>query len=239
MLDKRYLTILLFLCVLVLLIIVPLPYNFSYVYNEDGRIASGLIHLEIGDYSTFHVNPPLVDMLGSFPAFCAQTYCPTFADLGFSHLGRMEGKAGTIWVNKNVDHFYWAVLGRYCVMIIFVLGGMIICYVWTKKVLGIYVAITVSLIWMFSPYILGNGCLICPDVPSATTGVVALYFFHCWLKHSEILESLIAGIVLGLAELTKFTLLIFYPLFVVIWLVYRLSEIKTLTKKDWYQQFKQ
>ncbi|GHT42805.1 hypothetical protein FACS189443_6160 [Planctomycetales bacterium] len=32
---------------------------------------------------------------------------------------------------------------------------------------------------------------------------------------------MLAGIILGLAELTKFTLLVFYPLFVVLWLLYR------------------
>jgi hypothetical protein len=53
------------------------------------------------------------------------------------------------------------------------------------------------------------------------------------------LEAFFTGLILGLAELTKFTLLIFYPLFIVIWLIYRLPEIKTLSKNDLFQQFKQ
>jgi hypothetical protein len=215
-----------------------LPYKFSYVYNENGRIASGLIHLQTGDYSTFHVNPPLIDTIGSFPAFCSGTYYPTSADLGFSHFGRMEYKAGDVWIKKNTDHFYWTVWGRYC-MVIFVLFGTIICYIWTKEILENFSTIIAAILWIFCPHILGHGCLICPDVPSAAVGMAAVYFFHRWLKHSEMLKALIAGLVLGLAELTKFTLLIFYPLFVVMWLLYRLPEIKTLTKKDLLQQSKQ
>ena len=37
------------LCVLSLAFILPLPGKFSYVYNEDGRLAAGLIHLRTGD----------------------------------------------------------------------------------------------------------------------------------------------------------------------------------------------
>jgi 4-amino-4-deoxy-L-arabinose transferase-like glycosyltransferase len=90
-----------------------------------------------------------------------------------------------------------------------------------------------------SPYIIAHGTLIFPDVPSAVLAVTSVYFFWKWLKRLEMLEAFIAGIVLGLAELTKFTLLIFYPLFVAMWLLYRLPEIKTLTKNHWLQQTKQ
>jgi hypothetical protein len=228
----------LILFLLALLIIVPLPCRFSYVYNEDGRLASGLVNLRYGNYSVFHVNPPLANMIGSLPAFFAGTYCPTTADLGFYHFGRMEYKAGKIWVEKNINHFFWLQCGRYCV-IVFVFWGMFICYVWAKEFFGQISAIIVSLVWLFSPYILGYGCLICPDVPSAAVGITVLYFFHHWLKHSDMPDALFSGLILGLAELTKFTLLIFYPLFIFIWLIYRLPEIKTLGKKDWYQQFKQ
>ncbi|MDR0336602.1 MAG: glycosyltransferase family 39 protein [Planctomycetaceae bacterium] len=228
----------LLLCVLTVIVAVPLPHKFSYVYNENGRLASGLIHLCTGDYSVFHVNPPLSDMIGSLPAFCAGTYCPTTADLGFSHFGRMEYKAGDVWIKKNSDHFFWMQLGRYC-MIVFVLLGTIICYIWTKELFGMSSAVISTLTWIFSPYILGYGCLICPDVPSAAVGITALYLFHRWLKRPEMLETFIAGIILGLAELTKFTLLIFYPLFIVLWILYRISEFKLLSRQDWFQQLKQ
>jgi hypothetical protein len=221
-----------------IVIIVPLPHKFSYVYNENGRLASGLIHLKTGDYSTFHVNPPLIDTIGSFPAFCAGIYCPTSADIGFSHFGRMEYKAGEVWIKKNSDHLQWMIYGRIC-MIVFVLLGTVICYVWTKEIFGIFSALIASLIWIFSPYILGYGCLICPDIPSAAVGLTALYVFHRWLKRPEILETFIAGLILGLAELTKFTLLIFYPLFVLLWIVYRIPEFKLLSRQNWFQQLKQ
>jgi hypothetical protein len=229
--------ILLLLCVLTVIITVPLPHRFSYVYNENGRLSSGLIYLYRGDYSVFHVNPPLANMIGSLPAFCAGTYCPTVADIGFSHFGRMEYKAGDVWVKKNTDHFCWMQLGRYC-LIVFILLGTIICYLWTKEMFGIFGAVLSTLTWIFSPYILGYGCLICPDVPSGAVSITALYLFHRWLKRPQISETLFSGLILGFAGLTKFTLLIFYPLFVLLWILYRIPEFHLLSRQDWFQQLK-
>lgn len=42
--------------------------------------------------------------------------------------------------------------------------------------------------------------------------------------------------VLGLAELCKFTLLVFYPLLPVLWLIDRLPERKALRWRDWCRQ---
>jgi hypothetical protein len=230
--------VLFFLCVLLIVVTAPLPGKFSYVYNENGRLASGLIHLKTGDFSIFHVNPPLPDSVGAVPSFFAKTYCPTVADIGFSHFGRMEYKAGDVWIKKNPDHFRWIKYGRFC-MTVFIFLGMVICSIGTRENFGNFPAVIVALLWLFSPYILGHGCLISPDVPSAAFAAASIYFFWKWLKRPEMLEAFFAGIILGLAELTKFTLLIFYPLFIVIWLIYRLPEMKTMTKNDWLQQFKQ
>ena len=60
-------------------------------------------------------------------------------------------------------------------------------------------------------------------------GVAAMYFFWRWLKASEWPEAIIAGLTLGLSELCKFTMLIFYPLLPVLWGIYRLPERKAMT----------
>ncbi|MDD3587453.1 MAG: hypothetical protein PHQ75_09735 [Thermoguttaceae bacterium] len=48
--------------------------------------------------------------------------------------------------------------------------------------------------------------------------------------------TLFAGLTLGLAELCKFTLLIFYPLFVLLWFLYRLPDRTKISLHDWSRQ---
>jgi hypothetical protein len=81
--------------------------------------------------------------------------------------------------------------------------------------------------------------VILEDVPSAAVGLLAVYFFWRWLKKPEMLAAFIAGIILGFAELSKFTLLIFYPLFILIWVLYRLPELRTLSRRDFVAQIGQ
>jgi hypothetical protein len=46
----------------------PLSNQFSSVHNEYGRLASEQINLISGDFSLFHVNPPLANMIGVLPS---------------------------------------------------------------------------------------------------------------------------------------------------------------------------
>jgi 4-amino-4-deoxy-L-arabinose transferase-like glycosyltransferase len=61
-------------------------------------------------------------------------------------------------------------------------------------------------------------------------GLAACYAFRLWLRKPGWCQTIIAGAVLGLAELTKFTLIVFYPLWLVMWIVYRLPERRELNR---------
>jgi 4-amino-4-deoxy-L-arabinose transferase-like glycosyltransferase len=78
-------------------------------------------------------------------------------------------------------------------------------------------------LWCFGPNILAYGHLITPDMGAAALGVAAGYVYWKWLKVPTWHGALAAGFVLGLAELTKFTLVVFVPVWVVLWLVRRCS----------------
>jgi len=223
--------------IVVIAMVVPSS-RWSYTYNENGRLASGLIYLRDGSFYPFHVNPPLSSLVGALPAYFDCAKYPTRGDIGFTPLERNEYKAGSQFIEKNARHRTYLIFGRIFCLLFTVLGA-IFCFNFCRSILGKKSGYVGLLLLLFSPYFFGYGSLIMPDVPSATFAIAAIYFFWKWLKQPEMLEAFIAGIILGLAELTKFTLLIFYPLFIVLWLCYKLPEFKTLTKNDWFYQTKQ
>ena len=235
---KQWLPLLILITVC-LIMILPLPGRLSSVYNEYGRLASGQINLESGDFSPFHVNPPLPNTIGALPSVLLHAEHAAPADLGYSHFGRSEYKANDVFVKKNPNHRDLLVYGRIASSC-FILFGLVFVYKSAYLITAnTFIAFTAGVLWIFSPYIIGHGVLVSPDVPSAALGIASVYFFWRWLKKLEMLEAFIAGIILGLAELTKFTLLIFYPLFIALWLLYKLPEFKTFIKNDWLQQTKQ
>jgi hypothetical protein len=78
------------------------------------------------------------------------------------------------------------------------------------------------LLWCFNPFVLGFGALVKPDVPAAAMGAWAAYRFWKWLREPIWPNALLAGTALGLAELTKFTLLVFFLIWPAAWLAKRL-----------------
>lgn len=91
-------------------------------------------------------------------------------------------------------------------------------------------------LWSFCPNVLGNGSLIMPDLPATALGAAACYTLWRWLKTPTWLWAMSAGAVLGLAELTKTTVLILYALWPVLWFVYRLPDWHKCSGRRWLRE---
>ncbi len=116
-----------------------------------------------------------------------------------------------------------------------ILGGYV-CFRWASELYGPSAGFLASILWCFCPYILGHASLFTPDAHAAAMGVAAYYLFWRWLARPSLAEAVLAGVVLGLAELTKFTLVIFYPLWILTWLVYKLPEHGLGSPKSWLRE---
>ncbi|MDR2644136.1 MAG: glycosyltransferase family 39 protein [Planctomycetaceae bacterium] len=211
----------------------------SPVQSEDAHLASGVSHHQFWKFDLYRVNPPLVRIGVSFPVYCFGGYCADWTNYASYPLIRSEHRVGVEAMRANGQQSKVQICVARIFCMIFILLGGLCCYLLTCSISEKPSGILVLSLLFFSPYILGHGATIMPDVPSAAFAVISIYFFWRWLRSPEMSIAFTSGVILGLAELTKFTLLIFYPLFVLMWLIYRLPEKKTLTKKDWRQQFKQ
>jgi 4-amino-4-deoxy-L-arabinose transferase-like glycosyltransferase len=89
---------------------------------------------------------------------------------------------------------------------------LVICYLWARDLYGRGAGLAAATLWTFSPAILANGGLITPDIPAASMAVTTLYAFRLYQRESNIRHAVIAGVCLGVAQLTKMTLLLLYPI---------------------------
>jgi hypothetical protein len=129
---------------------------------------------------------------------------------------RPEIAVGRDFFQTNGPGSYWFLtLARWACIPFCVMGGYV-CFRWATDLYGPASGLAALVLWCFSPYVLGHGALITPDAHAAAMAVAAGYTFWLWLRRPGWPETFVAGIVLGLAELTKFTLLIFYPVWLVV-----------------------
>lgn len=204
----------------------------SPTLDEPAHVVAGISHLRMGDFSLYRVNPPLIRVVAAVPSLLAG-YAMDFPEVLNDALSRNEFRLGEQFVEENRRRSLWLVtLGRWACVPFSVLGA-ITCFLWGRALYGQRSGLLASGLWCFSPLILGHAALLTPDAPAAALGMLACYTFWLWLKHPTWQRTIATGIILGLAELSKMTLILFYPLWPVLWFIYRWNERSTMNFSRW------
>ena len=203
---------------------------------ELGHLPAGLYHWQSGHFGLYRVNPPLVRTLAALPVLLAMPIYD-WRNCYLDPITRMELVVGTDFVRANGGRsrllFF---LGRLACIPFTLIGGYF-CYRWARQLFGATAGLVACILWSSSPYVLGHGALLTPDVPAAATALVSIYCLWGWLRRPTWTSASAVGLMLGVAELCKFTLLVFYPLLPVLWLSYRLCELKRTGKRvRWLRQ---
>lgn len=198
-------------------------------------MAAGVSHWQLQRFELYRVNPPLVRMIAAIPVLL------TGVETDWS--GFYEGpgarpifEIGNDFIAVNGERSILLFTYARWACIPFSLLGCIVCFLWARDLYGRQAGLVAATLWCFSPYILAHGALITTDVPAAALGVTASYMFYLWLKNPCWSRAILAGTVLGLAELVKTTLVVFYLLWALLWL---LNVIKTRSEPlifDWKKQ---
>ena len=208
----------------------------SPTFNEPSHLASGISHWQLGSYSWYSVNPPCVRMVAALPVL------PLDPKINLNRIldppsSRPEHPAGVdLLVDNGARSLQWVILARWA-CIPFSLLGASVCFLWASQLFDKSAGLLAATMWCFSPYILGHAAVIAPDAHAAAAAVTACYLFWCWLQRPTWYHVIAAGVILGLAELTKFTLLVLYPLFFLIWLVYRAPLPGRSQPVTWRREF--
>ncbi len=183
----------------------------SPVHAEVQQLPAGLFHITYGRFDFADVNPPLVRLAAAVPA---SWLSPNFEWQGDETriVGRPEYEIGRRFIEANGMRCQPIFFAGRCACIPFSLLGAIFCWRWAKALYGEAAGLIATALWCFSPSILGHGQLISADIAAAAMVLTASYAIWVWLHARTWVSAVIAGIALGVAQLTKFTLLILFPL---------------------------
>ena len=191
-------------------------------FDEWGHLPAGISHWHYGHFDLYRVNPPLVRMIAAVPVlFCGPKI--ERAAMSAHPYARHEFRLAQDMVAKHGEQvFWWFTLARWACLPFSLLGAWI-CFRWASELYGSGSGLTAAALWCFSPTVLAHGQMITPDVGSAAVGAAAGYLFWRWLRAPTFSSAFAAGVVLGLAQLTKFTWVILFGLWPLLWLVWRVA----------------
>jgi hypothetical protein len=184
--------------------------------DEGGHLLAGVLTWRTGRLDVYRVNPPLVKALATLPVLAAE---PEVSD----SLGCMVAPT---WVPLHIE-FMRANAPRYmdlvfrarCVVVgLSILGGFLV-YRWGRDLFGPGPGLLALALWVLCPNVLAWAGFCSVDLGPAVFGLAAVYAFRAYLHRPDWLSATWVGTLLGVAQLTKFSLLVLYPVLLIVWAV--------------------
>lgn len=190
------------------------------VVDEVGHVPAGLSHWQTGSFALYRVNPPLCRMLAALPVLLARP-ATDYRRLDESPANRSEMKVGQDFSVANAPVYFDLVCLARLSSITWSVVAAVVIYRWARELYGEGAGRLGLALWCFDPTVLTFGHLVVPDIPAASAGLLATYAFRGYLLAPSTRRAAVVGVLLGIAQLTKFTLLILYVLWPLLWLLAR------------------
>lgn len=192
-------------------------YRHSPCVDEVGHLAAGLDHWSNGRFDLYRVNPPLVRLVATSP-LALMGVGPAGGEWTVDPYRRPEFDLGQEFIRLHGGQsFRYFTIARWACLP-FSLLGMLVCYRWSSELFGRRAGQLSAAVWCFCPLIVSNAQLITPDVGAAALGLLAAYQFSGWRSNPTWGSALALGGCLGLAAVTKYTLLALLILWPALWL---------------------
>ena len=203
--------------------------------DEVGHMAAGLSHWKFQRFDLYHVNPPLVRMVAVTPVLFAE---PKYDWSAYSDApgARSEFQVGRDFISANGERSFWFFTWARWACIPFSLLGGYVCYRWARELYGDWSGLLALTLWCFEPNILAHAQMITPDAGATAFGVTAAYFFWKWLKEPSWELAFGTGLALGVAELSKTSWILFFALWPLLWVIWKLPEVRSLSPRAWLNQ---
>ena len=187
----------------------------SPTLDEVGHLTAGLFYWEAGSGELYEVNPPLVKLAISAPVAMLQPRVQ-WNQLSLNPGARTEWQVGRDFISLHgARSFQYFSVAR-LVQIVFVGIWLLSVKQWANDVAGPSAGFVATLLSAFCPMMMGWSATICPDVPAAAICVLSFVTFRTYLLNSTLRNAMIHGIVLGLAFLTKSSLVILPLIYLVL-----------------------
>lgn len=185
--------------------------RYSATADEVAHLAAGVRILSTGDFSLYTVNPPISKIVACLPVMLENPRV-SWKQMDPNPGVRREWNVGQdlMWANRTRSLWFYT-LARWA-SIPWTWPGLIVTFLWARERYGNRSGLAAATLWVFSPAILGNGALITPDIAATSMTVFILYVYRRYLLAPDWRGTLLSGFCLGIGELTKMTLLVLYPI---------------------------
>lgn len=204
----------------------------SITTDEAPHTTAGYSYLAYQTYRLNPEHPPLVKDLAAIPLLFQHLNFPVSSPSWTTNTNDQWNLAHEFLFESgnNPDSIiFWARLAPIALMLL--LG--VFLYFWASKLFGPWAGLFALFLYTFSPAMLANGHLVTTDVPAALAFLTSVYFYARFLKKQTWGNFFLVSFVVALAQLTKFSLFLLWPLFVIVTLIWIFFHDRPLSLWSW------
>ena len=177
--------------------------------DEFAHLPAGYHYLKTGRFDLFPLNPPLIKILCALPLLALDPAIDTATPV--QNTGWYPWLFGTDFMERNREGYHRLFFfGRLPVLALGLLLGVVV-FLWSRELYGDEAGLVALFFTVFCPSLIAHAHLATVDVGFTAFAVLALYLFHRFVQQPSAGRLVACGLVLGLAELAKFTALLLYP----------------------------
>ena len=196
----------------------------SAVMDELAHIPAAYSYLKLGDNRLNPEHPPLLKDLAGIPLLFTTLNFPSDSSYWQTNInGQWDvGRVFLYESGNNADKIIN--LARLSPIFLTLLTGFLL-YVISKKRLGAAWALLPLLLFSLSPLVLAHGHYVTTDVAASFGALLSLWLFINYLKNPAKKNLILAGLGFGVSQLSKFSLVILVPVFILLGIIFCLVKL--------------
>ena len=209
----------------------------SATMDEMAHIPAGYSYISQKDMRINPEHPPLLKDLSGLSVWLGSKLTASPINFPSQAKSWQEGvndqwEFGNVFLYQSGNDadqiIFWSRLPMLLIML--VLGFYI--FRWARELYGNKAGLLALFLYSLSPTFLAHSRYVTTDVGAAAAFFIATYYLVKWLQQSSKKNLIKAGLVFGLAMLTKFSLVLLIPYFIFLVVVWALVGKKQVTAKD-------
>ena len=193
--------------------------------DEVVHLPAGLTYWEKGTFRLYHHNPPLIKLVAALPvlasgAVTAPLYHERLVAVGVPNKAAFAHEFAQLNASEYFELFTRARL----LMPAFSALAALVVFAWSRRLYGVWGGMISLVLWVFCPNVLAHARLITTDLGAMALAVLATFVFWLYLQRPDWRRATLAGFCLGMAQLSKFSLVLFYGLWPLLGIVHLLAN---------------
>ena len=193
---------------LIALCLLSMRFN-SPTADEQNHISRGYHYLVTGNLD-LNVAPPFVNALSAIPLLFQRGITIPSYDVTHTKTYINQFAEEFVWVYNDAERIING--GRLAIIALSAVLGYFV-FRWARELWGLWGGLLALFLYVLDPNILAHSQLVTTDLGVACLLFISVYFLWRFLQHRKTVDLALAGIVMGLAQATKFSALLLLPTF--------------------------